>query len=204
VKQTTDEADEQLWQCVNDSWNKLDNYYRLTDSSHQIYAAATFLNPIKRLAHFEKQWTGKLGPWIQVMEDNCRDWWTQEYLSKKTAEPEDKMSAFESYLLGRNTSGPTKKKDEFSSYGRATPKEVSTLKNFNPIEWWDDNKTVYQTLYLWALDTLSIPAMATECERAFSSAKKLITPERNALADTTIEATECLKAWWDQGLIHRD
>jgi hypothetical protein len=30
-----------------------------------------------------------------------------------------------------------------------------------------------------------------------SSAKKLITPERNALADTTIEATECLKAWWD-------
>ena len=28
-----------------------------------------------------------------------------------------------------------------------------------------------------------------------SSAKKLITPERNALADTTIEATECLKAW---------
>ena len=28
-----------------------------------------------------------------------------------------------------------------------------------------------------------------------SSAKKLITSERNAPADTTIEATECLKAW---------
>jgi hypothetical protein len=27
-----------------------------------------------------------------------------------------------------------------------------------------------------------------------SSAKKLITPERNVLADTTVEATECLKA----------
>jgi hypothetical protein len=26
-----------------------------------------------------------------------------------------------------------------------------------------------------------------------SSAKKLITPERNALSDTTIETTECLK-----------
>jgi hypothetical protein len=37
-----------------------------------------------------------------------------------------------------------------------------------------------------------------------SSAKKLITPERNALSDATIEATECLKAWWDQGLITRD
>ena len=54
------------------------------------------------------------------------------------------------------------------------------------------------------IDTLSIPAMATECERTFSSAKKLITPERNALGDATIEASECLKAWWDQGLITRD
>ena len=48
---------------------------------------------------------------------------------------------------------------------------------------------------LWALDTLSIPAMSAECERVFNSAKKLITPERNALADDTIEACECLKAW---------
>ena len=53
-------------------------------------------------------------------------------------------------------------------------------------------------------DTLSIPAMAVECERTFSSAKKPITPERNALSDATIEASECLKAWWDQGLITRD
>jgi hypothetical protein len=42
---------------------------------------------------------------------------------------------------------------------------------------------------------------AGECERVFSSAKKLITAERNALADDTIEACKCLKAWWDQGLI---
>ena len=32
-------------------------------------------------------------------------------------------------------------------------------------------------------DTLSIPVMSTESERVFSSAKKLIIPERNALAD---------------------
>jgi hypothetical protein len=42
--------------------------------------------------------------------------------------------------------------------------------------------------------------MATECERAFSSAKKLNTPERNALGDDTVEASECPKTWWDQGL----
>jgi len=55
--------------------------------------------------------------------------------------------------------------------------------------------------FLYALDILSLPAMSAECERVFSSTKKLIIPERNALTDDTIEASECLKAWWDQGLI---
>ena len=87
---------------------------------------------------------------------------------------------------------------------RRVSKEISSLHAFNPIEWWDSNQPVYGTLCLWAFDTLSIPAMATECERTFSSAKKLITPEHNALSNATIEASECLKAWWDQGLITRD
>jgi hypothetical protein len=32
------------------------------------------------------------------------------------------------------------------------------------------------------------------------SIKKLITLERNTLADDTIKACGCLKVWWDQGL----
>ena len=43
--------------------------------------------------------------------------------------------------------------------------------------------------------------MSAECERIFSSCKKLITAERNKLGDDIIEATECLKAWWDAGLL---
>jgi hypothetical protein len=43
--------------------------------------------------------------------------------------------------------------------------------------------------------------MSAECERVFSSAKKLITPERNRLHEEIIEASECLKNWWDNGLI---
>ena len=48
-----------------------------------------------------------------------------------------------------------------------------------------------------------IPAMSAECERVFSSAKKLITPERNRLNEQIIEASECLKNWWDRGLIQQ-
>jgi hypothetical protein len=45
--------------------------------------------------------------------------------------------------------------------------------------------------------------MSAECERIFSSTKKLITPERNRLHEQIIEASECLKNWWDQGLIQQ-
>ena len=38
------------------------------------------------------------------------------------------------------------------------------------------------------------PAMSTECERVFSSTKKLLIPERNQLAEDIIEACEYLKA----------
>ena len=50
-------------------------------------------------------------------------------------------------------------------------------------------------------DTLSVPAMSAECERVLSSCKKMITPERNRLDEDIIEATECLKSWWDQDVL---
>jgi hypothetical protein len=65
--------------------------------------------------------------------------------------------------------------------------------------WWWNNRGTFPTLYE-ALDKLAIPAMSTECERMFSSAKKMITPASNRLGDDIIEACECLKAWWDNGV----
>jgi hypothetical protein len=52
-----------------------------------------------------------------------------------------------------------------------------------------------------ALDTFAIPTTATDCERTFSSGRKLIRPERNRLGDDIIKATECLNAWWGSGII---
>jgi hypothetical protein len=51
----------------------------------------------------------------------------------------------------------------------------------------------FQSLHLYAFDTLAIPTMSVECEKVSSSTKKLITPERNRLAEDIIEASECLK-----------
>jgi hypothetical protein len=87
------------------------------------------------------------------------------------------------------------KKSEFESYVDVTD-PIKETKSFDPIAWWQSVAEDFPTLHLYALDTLSCPAMSTECERAFSSAKKLLVPERNALSMDIIEACECLKTWW--------
>jgi hypothetical protein len=40
----------------------------------------------------------------------------------------------------------------------------------------------------WAFDVFVCPAASCECERAFSSAKELITPGRNLLGDNIVKA----------------
>jgi hypothetical protein len=49
LKAETPVSKPRLWEYVNNSWKKMKKYYELTDKSHQIYAAATFLNPTERL-----------------------------------------------------------------------------------------------------------------------------------------------------------
>jgi hAT family C-terminal dimerisation region len=55
--------------------------------------------------------------------------------------------------------------------------------------------------YLYVLDHLSRPAMATQCERVFSAAKRTLTPERNALGLNILKAYECLRWWWRNGVV---
>jgi len=64
-----------------------------------------------------------------------------------------------------------------------------------------NNQGTFPTLYQDTLDKLAIPAMSAECERVFSSVKKMVTAERNRLSEDIIQACECLKAWWDNDIM---
>lgn len=68
-------------------------------------------------------------------------------------------------------------------------------------ERWRLNDNSIDSLYLYALDQLSYPAIATECERVFSAAKQILSSERNALGPRMIEACECLRWWWRTGVV---
>ena len=136
------------------------------------------------------------------MEIHCRETWTTEF--KPLAPPLQQRGLDDTFLyqlLGLPDIDT--KRDEFDRYARHEPTSIDNPKTFNPITWWNDSKVAFPSLHLFAWDTLSIPAMSAECERVFSSCKKLITPERNRLAEDIIEASECLKNWWDIGLIHQ-
>lgn len=57
----------------------------------------------------------------------------------------------------------------------------------------------YPNLSKMALDLQSIPCMAADPERLFSSAGFMINNRRNRLNIDSIEALECLKSWYKSG-----
>jgi hypothetical protein len=139
------------------------------------------------------------------MKRHCRDLWEREYshLANKgdQGEPTDAFEAWRNPMRNQDRSFG----DEFSRYCPQGSGTATTGSNtLNPIAWWDTLGQEFPSIRQWAFDTLACPATSCECERAFSSAKRLITPDRNALGDDLIEALECLKAWWDNGLVKRD
>jgi hypothetical protein len=112
-----------------------------------------------------------------------------------------KKSVF-SFRYWRMEPKEEEEKSEFKSYVDVTDPTKET-KSFDPITWRQSIAEDFPTLHLYALNTLSCLAMSTECERAFSSAKKLLTPERNVLSMDIIKACECLKTWWKNDLLEQ-
>jgi hypothetical protein len=71
-----------------------------------------------------------------------------------------------------------------------------------PLRWWRERgESLYPILATIAYDLFAMPGMSSECERAFSSAKRLITDERYSLKSDIIEADQCVKSWLKNGIV---
>jgi hypothetical protein len=142
------------------------------------------------------------------MLNNCRGGWGRDYAhlaphkKKKKKKKKKKRDAVEEWLYRKKEEDTAA--DEFRRYSIAGS-AVPATKRFDPITWWSqpDIEEAFPTLQRWALVIFACPTTSCDCEQAFSSAKKLITPERNSLGDNIIEALEGLRAWWNNGLIKR-
>ena len=75
------------------------------------------------------------------------------------------------------------------------------VKVTDPIAWWISKASSLPSISQMALDILSIPAMAADCERVFSLAKLTITSQQHSMSSDTAEQAECLKNWLRRGSI---
>jgi len=87
--------------------------------------------------------------------------------------------------------------DEYTKYIKTNPLDSEPP---NLFQWWSSQVVTYPCLAQLAYTLLSIPAMSSEVERVFSSTKRLVTADRNALEEDIIEANECLRDWFIKGI----
>jgi hAT family C-terminal dimerisation region len=192
---------------INTAWLKLEKYFKLVNCS-PLYTAAIALHPAWRFEYFEDKWM-KHPNRIQTAKKTFRNLFLKY------------SSAVESTYNIQSQSSESKSSylayDEFSAdylsrrYQKQRSLELHNyLKSFDyrlvgmrdPLNWWKEHKTDYPILARMAFDIFSIPAMSSEIERVFSSAKKLVTDERNCLGSEVVEACETQRHWLNADLVN--
>lgn len=154
---------------VNSGWQKMDKYYSKTDDS-PAYAAALFLNPARKWQYINRFWKPS---WQELAKQKVRKLWDDEYapptdtstfLRASTTTTTTTTNEFELWL--QELDRPTAAVDEFDHY--STTDRVSGYEN--ALDWWLEpaQQLAYTNLSRFAIDILSLPAMSSDPERAFS------------------------------------
>ena len=199
---------------INAAWLKLEKYFKLTDVS-PLYVAAIVLHPGRRFEYFEDKWAKYL-TWIKNAKKSFKNLF-QEYCEKvsninstydfrsQQSEPKSSYLAYDGFSVDYLTRRYEKRKRrdteslELDRYLRSFDYRLIDMKD--PLLWWKEHQTDFPILSHMAFDIFSIPAMSSEVERVFSTAKKLITDERNRLGPEVVEACQTQRHWWKAGLV---
>ncbi|RKK07477.1 hypothetical protein BFJ65_g17683 [Fusarium oxysporum f. sp. cepae] len=196
---------------IDCGWAKLEDYYVKSDRT-PVYRAALALHPSYGYDYFERHWKTAMDrpQWYNDMQSAVGSLFG-EYARQAEVEAQTQAG-----LLEGEVDEIEADVNDYSSFGkrsirslntqRKKVKAVSELDIFqtrpiyahdldvaDPLEWWNRHQLEYPVLYRMALDLFSIPGMSSECERAFSQAKKMITDERNRLAPEVVEADQLQK-----------
>jgi hypothetical protein len=207
-----------ITECTNRAHTKLSQYYGLTDESTW-FIAGMILNPTIKWRWCKKNWVDK-PDWFDQAQDNMRRLWktykpTQaiQASSRKRHHPDRGEQSVKSvrregnyrdsvlYNWRTNDSEDDEEDHSLDQYEEYLQEKRLPLPNDCEstatllIDYWKDHAKKWPDLTRFAFDALSIPAMSAECERCFSSGKKMISDSRYSLAPDTIEACECNRHW---------
>lgn len=190
---------------VTNGWTILNKYYtKLEDSP--LYAAAVFLHPRFGERFLTGQWQEDHMDWLVQAKVDFEKYWRRHYLdpdseqnpSPPPSRPAPEGDSFDQWTASRvPLQGPVV--SELERFQMIPREELEKCRN--PITWWAARQEAFPTLSKFALDVFAIPAMAADCERAFSLSKLTLTSQRLAMDADTLDYTQCLKNWIIRGAI---
>lgn len=197
--------------CINSAWAKLNKYYTKLDET-PIYYAATVLHPGIQWAFLTRAYSGREG-WIDKARHLIQTLWEEEYRDLPAqweiadsnlpvavrAREYNPFDSFQDELMSYPNSEEESVADEFERW--QSTKQDTFSKHDNPLEYWSAKRFEYPRVAKMAIDVLSVPAMAAECERAFSSAGSMVSPQRTRLDASTIAVTQTVRSWLKAGLL---
>jgi hypothetical protein len=191
---------------INAAWIKLNEYYTLLGRS-PLFAASVVLNPDLGLRWLETNWTSpEQLQWLRDAKDGIKAYFERLYskkdddasetiLTTSSLTPRPEQSRFEQWVKSRQPK-LSATGSELERYYRLEPEQVD-----DPVLWWIDHSNAFPRLSRFALDVLAIPAMSTDCERAFSLAKLTVSSQRHSLLGSSIESIQLLKNWIRGGCV---
>jgi hypothetical protein len=191
---------------INTAWIKLNEYYTLLGRS-PLFAASVVLNPDLGLRWLETNWTSpEQLQWLRDAKDGIKVYFERWYSRNDhdvsesafitpSLTPRPEQSRFEQWIKSRQPK-LSATGSELERYYRLEPEQVD-----DPIRWWIDHSNAFPRLSRFALDVLAIPAMSTDCERAFSLAKLTVSSQRHSLLGSSIESIQLLKNWVRGGCV---
>lgn len=197
--------------CINSAWVKLNKYYTKLDET-PIYYAATVLHPGIQWTFLTKAY-GEKGGWLQTARRLVQKLWDEEYRDLPAlweiassnlpaavrARELNPFDSFQDELMSSTNYDEEIVADGFERW-LSTKQDVYS-KHDNPLDYWSAKRFEYPRVARMAIDVLSIPAMAAECERTFSSAGCMVSPKRARLDASTIAVTQTVRSWLRAGLL---
>ena len=203
--------------------NKVEDYYARLATATPVYYIAARLHPAYK-DYLDSAW--QIPDDYESLEPHPRLGWLRrnsalfetmykQYKQKKSAtndssEPPRKVAKFSYDASSRRT--------EFLrstlAQGKMQKDDIDELKRWDnepnvpdnhpfaldPIQHWLTKETDYPTLSKMALDILSIPAAAADCERTFSELGDLLETRRLSMKPDLLSALQSLRSWKRLGL----
>jgi hAT family C-terminal dimerisation region len=139
--------------------------------------------------------------WLQEGKTRMKTFWESEYkpglvVPENTKGERTKAEIFERFLEGRSEDNSPTSLDEYDKWCYLSP-----FRHDNALSYWIENRSKWPRLAQMAIDIFSIPAMSAESERVFSLTGAMCTPRRSRLNAESMQASQCLRAWHNAGII---